>query len=96
MLKQGLGSAFPQVCKLLKLILTIKPTTVAEERSFSTLKRIKSYLRSTMSQDRLSALTRINIESQLVTDLSGSGRLSDLVIDKFSKMKGRKIDLLYR
>ena len=96
MLKQSLENAFPQVCKLLKLVLTIKPTTVAEERSFSTLRRIKSYLRSTMSQDRLSALTRISIEGQLVADLSKSGRLGDLVINKFAGKKDRRIDLLYR
>ena len=96
MLKQGLADAFPQACKYLRLVLTIKPTTVAEERSFSTLRRIKSYLRSPMGQERLSSLTRINIEAKLVKALSESGRLNAMVIDKFAKMKGRKIDLLYR
>ena len=39
---------FPELIKLLKIVLTIPMTTAEPERRFSTLKRIKTFLRSTM------------------------------------------------
>lgn len=42
-----------EVCKLLKLLLVMPATNATSERSFSSLRRIKSYLRSTMNQERL-------------------------------------------
>ncbi|KAG9282427.1 zinc finger MYM-type protein 1-like [Astyanax mexicanus] len=52
------------VATALKLFLTIPVTVASAERSFSKLKMIKNYLRSTMSQDRLSGLAMLSIESQ--------------------------------
>jgi hypothetical protein len=37
-------------------------TNAASERSFSSMKRIKSYLRSTMGQSRLNYLMTLNIK----------------------------------
>ena len=45
---------FPNVCIAFKILLTIHVTISSAETSFSKLKLIKSYLRSTMSQERLS------------------------------------------
>lgn len=42
-----------EVCKLLRLILVMPATNATSERSFSTLRRIKSFLRSTMTQQRM-------------------------------------------
>lgn len=42
-----------EVCRLLELILVMPATNAVSERSFSALRRIKTYLRSTMSQVRL-------------------------------------------
>ena len=44
-----------QVEKLVKLVLTLPATNACSERSFSALKRIKTYLRSSMSQRRLNS-----------------------------------------
>ena len=43
-----------EVDKLLKLYFTFPVTTATAERSFSSLRRIKTFLRSTMSHCRLS------------------------------------------
>nr|CAH7756469.1 unnamed protein product [Callosobruchus chinensis] len=43
----------PEIIKLLKIIMTIPVSTCTAERSFSALRRIKTYLRSTMTQQRL-------------------------------------------
>ena len=45
----------------MKLILVIPATNATSERSFSALKRIKSYLRSTMKQERLNSLMTIHV-----------------------------------
>ena len=43
-------------------------TNVASERSFSALRRIKSYLHSTMHQQRLNHLMTSDIASEFVGD----------------------------
>ena len=43
----------PQVVKLTQLVCVLPCSTATPERSFSQLRRIKNYLRSTMNQDRL-------------------------------------------
>ena len=58
------SSSFPQFHKLLILFLTIPVTVAAAERSFSKLKFINTYLRSSMSQSRLSNLAIISIENE--------------------------------
>ena len=46
--------SFPNACIAFKILLTIHVTISSAETSFSKLKLIKSYLISTMSQERLS------------------------------------------
>jgi hypothetical protein len=49
-----------------RVLLTIPVTVVSAEKSFSKLKLLKSYLRSTMSQERLNGLTLIAIENDIL------------------------------
>ena len=54
------------------------PITVASaERSFSKLKIIKTYLRSTMSQDRLNELAILAIENEIAKSLNMSKIIDD-------------------
>nr|CAH7713145.1 unnamed protein product [Callosobruchus chinensis]CAH7732797.1 unnamed protein product [Callosobruchus chinensis]CAH7756156.1 unnamed protein product [Callosobruchus chinensis] len=65
------------------------PVTVAScERSFSKLKLIKTYLRSTMGQERLSGLAILSIEGDIARLLSYEN-----VIKNFAMRKARKINL---
>ena len=62
-----LENLFPNICVSLCILLTIPATVASAERSFSKLKLVKNYLRSTMSQDRLVDLARLSIESEILT-----------------------------
>ncbi|KAA0704922.1 E3 ubiquitin-protein ligase HECW1 [Triplophysa tibetana] len=64
-----LDSAMPQLYKLFSLVATIGTTSAGVERSFSCLKRLKSYTRNTMGQGRLSSLALLAIERTLVKSL---------------------------
>ena len=50
-----------QVGKLVKLLLVMPATNAESERSFSSVRLIKTYLRSTMSQQRLNNLMMIHV-----------------------------------
>ena len=85
-----LKAAFPELLKLLNIALTIAVTSAACERSFSSLKRTKTYLHSTMSQTRLNSLSILSIEKDISTQIS-----LEHVVNKFAiKHNNRKICLL--
>ena len=63
-------SMFNQINKLLRIVLTIPVTTSTAERSFSTLRRLKTYLRSTMSQTRLNHLMILHIHKDRTDELN--------------------------
>lgn len=85
-----LREALPELVKLLQISLTVAVTTAGCERSFSSLKRIKSSLRTTMSEQRLSDLATISIERDLAVRLS-----LDEIVDKFAaEDKNRRIMLI--
>ncbi len=54
----------------LRLLLTLPITVASGERSFSALKLIKTYLRSTVNQERLSALALISTERNIRRSLN--------------------------
>ena len=49
-------NAYPELIKLLGIVLTLGVSTTSCECSFSCLKRLKSYLQAIMSQERLALL----------------------------------------
>ncbi len=57
------------MCWVARLIIVLPATNAASERSFSTMKRIKTYLRSTIKQDRLNHLMILNIYKELTKKL---------------------------
>ena len=58
--------SFPNAYIAYRILLTIPITVAYAKRSFSKLKLIKSYLRSTMLQERLSGLAILSIEKKNV------------------------------
>ena len=85
----SLKEAFPTLLKVIQIALTIYVSSASCERSFSALKRIKNYLRSTMNEDRLVNLAVLSVEREISQSLD----LEDAV-DKFCALdKNRRIML---
>lgn len=70
---------FPEVFSLFVLIATIPATTV--KQNCTCLKRIKSYLRNSMSQSRLPSLALISTEKELLQQLYKSEDSLDKTIE---------------
>ena len=58
-----------QVCRVGRLLLVMPATNATSERSFLVLRRLKSYLRSTMSQPRLNLVMVLSIYKELLNEL---------------------------
>ena len=56
---------FPRIKKLLKILATLPVTTCSSERSFSTLRRLITYLRNTMGEERLNGLTSLHVHRDI-------------------------------
>ncbi|XP_012847861.1 PREDICTED: zinc finger MYM-type protein 1-like [Erythranthe guttata] len=74
---QVIGGGFPNTWIACRILLTIPVTVASAERTFSKLKLIKSYLRSTMSQERLNGLAMLSIEKDMVRKIDYSSVISD-------------------
>ena len=83
--------SFPNACIAFKILLTILLTIASAERSFSKLKLIKSYLRSTMSQERLSGLAILSIEKEMLAEFECKNLISN-----FGSQKARKINFNWK
>jgi hypothetical protein len=67
--------------RFLKTVLTIPVTSCTCERSFSGLRRLKSYLRSTMGQKRLNNVAVLHIHRDL-TELIDTDAIANQFIEK--------------
>ena len=79
---------FPNIQKLLKIFATLPVSTATAERSFSTLRRLKTYLRTTMTNDRLNGLALMSIHRDIVTKLNPQDVISQLA------KKNRRLDFV--
>ncbi|XP_076894309.1 uncharacterized protein LOC143546541 [Bidens hawaiensis] len=76
---------FPNVVNVYRVLLTIPVTVTSAERSFSKLKLLKTYMRYTMSQERLNGLALISIESDVLENIN----YQDL-IESFASKNARR------
>ena len=89
----NLQSTFSETVKLLKILITTPMTTAEAERCFSTLKRIKTFLRSTMANERLTALAMVSIENMMITEMKD---FNEKVINHFASSKNRRSDFVFK
>ena len=77
----------PELAKAMKILAVIPATSCSAERSFSSLKRLKTYLRNSMGQERLSNLALLHIEREFVNKVLKEDM--DKMIDTFGQRSGR-------
>ena len=77
---------FPNATIAYRVLLTISVTVASAERSFSKLKLLKSYLRSTMTQERLNALAVIALESGMLEKIDYEYIIEDFISKNTKRM----------
>ncbi|XP_028615827.1 zinc finger MYM-type protein 1 isoform X1 [Grammomys surdaster] len=87
-IQHGLHNNLPCITKLLHIALSWPITSANNEKSFSTLPHLKTYLLRTMGQEKLSSLALIAVEQELVNKLMEPERLGGIVEKFISQMKG--------
>ncbi|KAG8451982.1 hypothetical protein GDO86_003968 [Hymenochirus boettgeri] len=75
---------YPNIHVALRIFLCTMATNCSAERSFSCLRRLKDYLRSSLTEERLNSFALLSTEPQLVMELP-----YDDIIDEFAKRKVR-------
>lgn len=83
--KNDLTGLYPYIDVSLRMLLCTSVSNCSTERSFSTLKRIKSYLRSCTSEERLNDLAILNIESDITTQIEYEN-----IINEFASLQCRR------
>ncbi|KAK3909764.1 52 kDa repressor of the inhibitor of the protein kinase, partial [Frankliniella fusca] len=81
------NDVYPVIHKLLSVLTTLPVSNASAERSFSALRRLKSWLRTTMSQNRLRGLALMHVHRD--EEIS-----TDSIIIRFAKCGNRRIDFI--
>ncbi|XP_067284102.1 zinc finger MYM-type protein 1-like isoform X2 [Pseudorasbora parva] len=91
-MENNLEEVFSETITLLKILIITPMTTAEAKRCFSTLKRIKTFLRNSMTQERLNALAMLSVEKKLVTEITD---FNQKVIEKFASQKERRAKFIF-
>lgn len=86
--KELTHDTYPQYYRLVQLALTLPVGSATAERSFSAMRRIRNWLRSTMGQERFSSLALLNIESDLTAAL-----VPEDLVRKYANSGARRLQL---
>ena len=83
---------YPSVSLALTLALTLPATTCTVERSFSTLHRFKTWLRSTMVENRLNGLCKMSVHRHIIDEMQEQYFIN--VLNRFALEK-RRLQFLF-
>lgn len=78
-LKKEVRDLFPSVMALIRLLLLCPASSAEAERSFSSLRRLKTWLRSTMTQERLNSVAVCHIHQDLLDRIDMDAIMRDFV-----------------
>lgn len=81
------ADVYPNVRKLLVILSTLPVTTATSERTFSTLRRLKTYLRETMGEERLTGLALLAIHKSRPID-------KDDVLNAYAASANRRAEFI--
>ena len=84
--QNDLQAKFPNIFIVTRILLTLPISVATGERSFSKLKIIKIYLRSAMLQERLSNISIISIEHEILDNLDTHDLISQFALNKARKV----------
>ena len=70
---------FSELTLLTKLFLVVPVSSATAERSFSAMRRLKTYLRSTMSTERLNSVMTLHVHKDLLDCIDDSAVIKDFV-----------------
>lgn len=91
--ENDLKESFTETFKALQITMTTPVATAEAERCFSTLNRVKTFLRNTIGQDRLDALAAFSIHKEVISTIPN---FHTRVIHLFANRKKRRAQLLYK
>ena len=75
---------YPNMVTIITILVTMPLSTTIPERSFSTMRRVKTYLRSTMKTERIAALALMHAYRGIPID-------AEAVIREFCAKKNRRL-----
>lgn len=73
---------YPAVADAIKIGATLPTTTCSIERSFSTLRRVKTWNRATMGDDRLSGLCMMSVHRKRLERIPNSLKIQSKNLEK--------------
>ena len=87
-----IGEILPSYKAAANILASIPATSCSAERSFSALRRIKTYLRNRLGDEQLSAVAILNIERE-TTNFIEANRMAE-IIDEFARQNDIRKQLL--
>ncbi|CAH2281680.1 zinc finger MYM-type 1-like [Pelobates cultripes] len=93
LIRNDLNEAFNETFTLLKILITTPMPTSESDRCFSTVKKIKTFLQSSMVEHRLEALSMLSVERELVNNIPD---FNNRIIEKFAALKNRREHFMYK
>jgi DNA (cytosine-5)-methyltransferase 1 len=82
--ENSLVEVYPYIYIALRMLLFTPSSNCLTEKSFSKLKRVNTYLRSTTGESRLNSLAILNIKADLTKTINFN------IIETFASQKSRK------
>jgi len=76
---------YPDVSVAYRILFTVPVTVASDERTFSYLKLLRNYMRSTMSQERLNGLTILCIEKKILDEIDIDTIVTDFASKNITK-----------
>ena len=89
-MKETYSQVYPMLYKIAQVCTTMPVSDAWPERGLSTLRRVKTRLRSRMKNDLLEALMHVSINSPAVSSKEGS-KIIDRAVKRWSQVRRRKL-----